>query len=179
MQTLKCYPQQSPVVWKVLTPHKQPAAQYNNFQASWRHGSTSPGVAHASTHPAVFSQLRSIPVKNAEDDELEEEADWIYRNAFATPTISLQVKDYVWDLSPKRTWRCCRFPAWRRCSRSLLRGMWCPIYLSFWFWASHLTCTCLCFRIHKTVQKGMQRSCKNNRQEWLKDFWATVHLGLN
>jgi transcription elongation factor SPT6 len=36
-------------------------------------------------------QLRSIPVKGAEDDELEEEADWIYRNAFATPTISLQV----------------------------------------------------------------------------------------
>uniref|UniRef100_A0A452QK89 Transcription elongation factor SPT6 n=1 Tax=Ursus americanus TaxID=9643 RepID=A0A452QK89_URSAM len=35
-------------------------------------------------------QLRSIPVKGAEDDELEEEADWIYRNAFATPTISLQ-----------------------------------------------------------------------------------------
>lgn len=35
-------------------------------------------------------QLRSIPVKAAEDDELEEEADWIYRNAFATPTISLQ-----------------------------------------------------------------------------------------
>ncbi|KAF3816605.1 hypothetical protein GH733_013953 [Mirounga leonina] len=47
-------------------------------------------------------QLRSIPVKGAEDDELEEEADWIYRNAFATPTISLQVpfiafyrKEYV------------------------------------------------------------------------------------
>lgn len=36
-------------------------------------------------------QLRSIPVKGTEDDELEEEADWIYRNAFATPTISLQV----------------------------------------------------------------------------------------
>lgn len=36
-------------------------------------------------------QLRSISVKGAEDDELEEEADWIYRNAFATPTISLQV----------------------------------------------------------------------------------------
>ncbi|XP_069471429.1 transcription elongation factor SPT6 [Ambystoma mexicanum] len=35
-------------------------------------------------------QLRSIPVKSAEDDELEEEADWIYRNAFATPTISSQ-----------------------------------------------------------------------------------------
>uniref|UniRef100_UPI0034C6DEEA SPT6 n=1 Tax=Homo sapiens TaxID=9606 RepID=UPI0034C6DEEA len=37
-------------------------------------------------------QLRSIPVKGAEDDELEEEADWIYRNAFATPTISLSRK---------------------------------------------------------------------------------------
>ncbi|ERE67897.1 transcription elongation factor SPT6 [Cricetulus griseus] len=41
-------------------------------------------------------QLRSIPVKAAEDDELEEEADWIYRNAFATPTISLQEScDYL------------------------------------------------------------------------------------
>ncbi|MBZ3884515.1 Transcription elongation factor SPT6 [Sciurus carolinensis] len=41
-------------------------------------------------------QLRSIPVKGAEDDELEEEADWIYRNAFATPTISLQEScDYL------------------------------------------------------------------------------------
>lgn len=37
-------------------------------------------------------------MKSAEDDELEEEADWIYRNAFATPTISLQVKDCAWDL---------------------------------------------------------------------------------
>lgn len=26
--------------------------------------------------------------QGAEDDELEEELDWIYRNAFATPTIS-------------------------------------------------------------------------------------------
>ncbi|KAL7976079.1 hypothetical protein Chor_009757 [Crotalus horridus] len=41
-------------------------------------------------------RLRSIPVKSAEDDELEEEADWIYRNAFAMPTISLQESsDYL------------------------------------------------------------------------------------
>ncbi|XP_070591606.1 LOW QUALITY PROTEIN: transcription elongation factor SPT6 [Erythrolamprus reginae] len=41
-------------------------------------------------------QLRSIPVKSAEDEELEEEADWIYRNAFAMPTISLQESsDYL------------------------------------------------------------------------------------
>ncbi|XP_053313046.1 transcription elongation factor SPT6 [Spea bombifrons] len=41
-------------------------------------------------------QLRSTPVKSAEDDELEEEADWIYRNAFATPSISLQESnDYL------------------------------------------------------------------------------------
>lgn len=37
-------------------------------------------------------QLRAIPVKPAEDDELEEEAEWIYRNAFSTPTISMQVE---------------------------------------------------------------------------------------
>ncbi|CAL8352830.1 unnamed protein product [Lota lota] len=35
-------------------------------------------------------QLRSIPVRPAEDEELEEEAEWIYRNAFSTPTISVQ-----------------------------------------------------------------------------------------
>lgn len=51
--------------------------------------------------PCLSLQLRSIPVKSAEDDELEEEADWIYRNAFATPTISLQVT----ILSPD-VWEC-------------------------------------------------------------------------
>uniref|UniRef100_A0A4W4EHK9 Transcription elongation factor spt6 n=1 Tax=Electrophorus electricus TaxID=8005 RepID=A0A4W4EHK9_ELEEL len=41
-------------------------------------------------------QLRSIPVKPAEDEELEEEAEWIYRNAFSTPTISMQEStDYL------------------------------------------------------------------------------------
>uniref|UniRef100_A0A4W3JZH9 SPT6 homolog, histone chaperone and transcription elongation factor n=1 Tax=Callorhinchus milii TaxID=7868 RepID=A0A4W3JZH9_CALMI len=41
-------------------------------------------------------QLRGIPVKPAEDDELEEEAEWIYRNAFSTPSISLQESsDYL------------------------------------------------------------------------------------
>ncbi|XP_072099804.1 transcription elongation factor SPT6 [Mobula birostris] len=35
-------------------------------------------------------QLRAIPVKPCEDDELEEESEWIYRNAFSTPTVSLQ-----------------------------------------------------------------------------------------
>ncbi|XP_069040225.1 transcription elongation factor SPT6 [Lepisosteus oculatus] len=41
-------------------------------------------------------QLRMIPVKPAEDDELEEESEWIYRNAFSTPTISMQESsDYL------------------------------------------------------------------------------------
>ncbi|XP_059829258.1 transcription elongation factor SPT6 [Hypanus sabinus] len=35
-------------------------------------------------------QLRAIPVKSCEDEELEEESEWIYRNAFSTPTVSLQ-----------------------------------------------------------------------------------------
>ncbi|XP_076154074.1 transcription elongation factor SPT6 [Alosa pseudoharengus] len=35
-------------------------------------------------------QLRTIPVKPAEDDELEEEAEWIFRNAFSNSTISMQ-----------------------------------------------------------------------------------------
>lgn len=41
-------------------------------------------------------QLRAIPVKPAEDDELEEEAEWIFRHGFSTLTISMQVK--VWKL---------------------------------------------------------------------------------
>nr|XP_014354517.1 PREDICTED: transcription elongation factor SPT6 isoform X2 [Latimeria chalumnae] len=45
-------------------------------------------------------QLRTIPVKPAEDEELEEEADWIYRNAFATPTISLQESSDYLDRGP-------------------------------------------------------------------------------
>uniref|UniRef100_A0A8C9VVV6 SPT6 homolog, histone chaperone and transcription elongation factor n=1 Tax=Scleropages formosus TaxID=113540 RepID=A0A8C9VVV6_SCLFO len=41
-------------------------------------------------------QLRAIPVKPAEEDELEEEAEWIYRSAFSTPTISMQESvDYL------------------------------------------------------------------------------------
>lgn len=51
----------------------------------------------ALSSPCLPTQLRSIPVKSAEDDELEEEADWIYRNAFATPTISLQVTGFSLD----------------------------------------------------------------------------------
>ncbi|XP_029303416.1 transcription elongation factor SPT6 isoform X3 [Cottoperca gobio] len=41
-------------------------------------------------------QLRSIPVKPAEDDELEEEAEWIFRHGFSTLTISMQEStDYL------------------------------------------------------------------------------------
>lgn len=36
-------------------------------------------------------QLRRVPVKEAEDAELEEEAEWIYKQAFATPCLSQQV----------------------------------------------------------------------------------------
>ncbi|RWS30565.1 Transcription elongation factor SPT6-like protein, partial [Leptotrombidium deliense] len=35
-------------------------------------------------------QLRSIPVSPADDAEIEEESDWIFTNAFSTPTISIQ-----------------------------------------------------------------------------------------
>lgn len=37
-------------------------------------------------------QLRNIPITAAEDGELDEEAEWIYKHAFAAPTISSQVK---------------------------------------------------------------------------------------
>ncbi|KAK0152744.1 Transcription elongation factor SPT6 [Merluccius polli] len=41
-------------------------------------------------------QLRSIPIKPAEDDELEEEAEWIFRHGFSTLTISMQEStDYL------------------------------------------------------------------------------------
>ncbi|KAL3856432.1 hypothetical protein ACJMK2_011193 [Sinanodonta woodiana] len=35
-------------------------------------------------------QLRQIPVKETEEGELEEEAEWIFKHAFSTPTISIQ-----------------------------------------------------------------------------------------
>lgn len=38
-------------------------------------------------------QLRSVPVSQAEDEELEQEADWIFYNAFDQPTISIQERD--------------------------------------------------------------------------------------
>lgn len=39
-------------------------------------------------------QLRDIPVTPVPDDsnELEEEANWIYRQAFCKPTVSTQVR---------------------------------------------------------------------------------------
>lgn len=35
-------------------------------------------------------QLRSVPVINAEDEELEQESEWIFKSAFDQPTISIQ-----------------------------------------------------------------------------------------
>ena len=36
-------------------------------------------------------QLREVPTKQSEDGELEEEAEWIYKQAFMTLPISNQV----------------------------------------------------------------------------------------
>ena len=36
-------------------------------------------------------QLRKVPVKETEEGELDEEAEWIYKQAFNTGTISQQV----------------------------------------------------------------------------------------
>ena len=36
-------------------------------------------------------QLRQVPVKPTEEGELEEEAEWIYKQAFVTTTVSQQV----------------------------------------------------------------------------------------
>lgn len=38
-------------------------------------------------------QLRSVPVTAADDEEIREEADWIFRNAFQQPTITIQEPD--------------------------------------------------------------------------------------
>uniref|UniRef100_A0A674C8C8 Transcription elongation factor SPT6 n=1 Tax=Salmo trutta TaxID=8032 RepID=A0A674C8C8_SALTR len=48
-------------------------------------------------------QLRSTCVKPAEDDELEQEAEWIYRNAFSTLTISMQENADYLDRGPATT----------------------------------------------------------------------------
>lgn len=77
-------------------------------------------------------QLRSIPVKGAEDDELEEEADWIYRNAFATPTISLQVP-------PKKVLVCDMNQKLRSCS-SAAPNVCVPV-------VEQCVCVCTCTRV--------------------------------
>ncbi|XP_054723966.1 LOW QUALITY PROTEIN: transcription elongation factor SPT6-like [Uloborus diversus] len=46
-------------------------------------------VIRAADIPERF-QLRNVPVTEAEDDEIEEEAEWIYKQAFSMPTISIQ-----------------------------------------------------------------------------------------
>lgn len=46
----------------------------------------------AKDEPERF-QLRSVPVTECEEDELKQEADWIFYNAFDQPTISLQERD--------------------------------------------------------------------------------------
>ncbi|GIX89466.1 transcription elongation factor SPT6 [Caerostris darwini] len=40
-------------------------------------------------------QLRGIPVTKAEDDEIAEEAEWIYKQAFSINTISIQEGEYA------------------------------------------------------------------------------------
>ena len=39
-------------------------------------------------------QLRQVPVTETEEGELEEEAEWIYKQAFNTPTVSTQVVSF-------------------------------------------------------------------------------------
>lgn len=38
-------------------------------------------------------QLRSVPVTSADDDELEQESEWIFKTAFDQPTISIQERN--------------------------------------------------------------------------------------
>ncbi|GIY83002.1 transcription elongation factor SPT6 [Caerostris extrusa] len=40
-------------------------------------------------------QLRGIPVTKAEDVEISEEAEWIYKQAFSINTISIQEGEYA------------------------------------------------------------------------------------
>jgi len=43
-------------------------------------------------------QLRQIPVKETEEGELDEEAEWIYKQAFNNPTCSKQVNKDIHQL---------------------------------------------------------------------------------
>lgn len=46
---------------------------------------------HSHRHALSFIlQLRSVPVKLASEQELDDEAEWIYKQAFMQPTISQQ-----------------------------------------------------------------------------------------
>ena len=40
----------------------------------------------------ICLQLREIPTKPSEDGELDEEAEWVYRQAFMTMPVSNQVR---------------------------------------------------------------------------------------
>ncbi|CAM9193952.1 unnamed protein product, partial [Lampetra planeri] len=40
-------------------------------------------------------QLRAVPVTTADDVELDEEASWIYKHTFTSPTLSMQEVDVV------------------------------------------------------------------------------------
>jgi transcription elongation factor SPT6 len=48
-------------------------------------------VIRSTDMPERF-QLRQVPVKETEEGELEEEAEWIYKQAFNTPPVSTQVQ---------------------------------------------------------------------------------------
>ena len=50
------------------------------------------------------SQLRSVPVSEADDEELEKEAEWIYKQAFFTPSVSNQVRFSSAIPKSRRTW---------------------------------------------------------------------------
>jgi len=45
-------------------------------------------------------QLRAVPVKETEEGELEEESEWIYKQAFRVPPVSTQVPTVPAALSP-------------------------------------------------------------------------------
>jgi len=49
-------------------------------------------------------QLRNIPVCPTEEGELEEEAEWIYRQAFSTPPLSRLLLQKILFLVRKFDW---------------------------------------------------------------------------
>lgn len=78
-----------PKTKKVRPKRAKTAASYEPEALSRAYLTDRDNIIRAEDLPERF-QLRAIPVKEADEAEMEEEAEWIYKYAFNSPPVSLQ-----------------------------------------------------------------------------------------